>query len=109
MMDNNCLSRLFRVEVECFGQLNIDARRIQQLKELRLILKIRTCGVTEAEPRPLIALAEKLVQVLRVATGDAQLFANSFVPQFRQGLGAFNTQSVKVEIVGVVVAFEKLL
>src|SRR5258707_10899363 len=109
MMDDDRRSRLFRLKLKLFGQFHVDARRIEQLKQLQLIFQIGTSRIAKAEPRSLVALAEKLVQILRIVSGDTQLFADSFVPQLRQCLRAFHAQPVKEKILGIVVALEKLL
>ncbi len=98
MMDDDSRSRLFRFKLEFFREFHIDACRIEELKQLCLIFEIRASRIAKAEARSLVALTEELVQIFRIVAGDAQLFANSFVPQLGQGFGAFNTQPVKVKV-----------
>src|SRR5713101_283670 len=86
MMDDDSRSRLLRLKLELFGQFHVDPCRIEQLKQLRLILQIRAGGIAKAEARALIALPEKFIEVLCVAGGNAQFFADAPVPQLGHGL-----------------------
>src|SRR5882762_7912159 len=109
MMDHDRRSRLFRLKLKFFTQLNVDARRIEQFKKLRLVFEIRTRRIAKTEPRALITLAKQLIKILRIRISDAQFLTNMFVPVLRQRFGAFDAQPVEIKIVGVVVSLEKLL
>src|SRR5213080_3800785 len=90
MMDDDSRSRLLRVELKLFRQLNINARRIEQVEQLRLIFQTRTSRIAEAETRALISLTKQFVQIFRVFVGDTQLFTNAFVPEFGESFRALN-------------------
>src|SRR2546422_8696965 len=99
MMDDDSRSRLLRVELELFSQLNINARRIEQFKQPRLIFEIWASRIAEAETRTLISLTKQFVQIFGIFISDTQLFTNAFMPEFGESLRALNAQSMKVEIV----------
>src|SRR6267378_2424930 len=109
MMNNDCRRRLLGIELKFFRQLNIDARRIEQFEKLGLVLEVRTGGITEAEARSLIALTKQLIKIFRVVIGNIELLTDPLVPQLSQRFGAFDTQAMKIKIVRVVIALEKLL
>src|SRR5215213_3694499 len=96
-------------ELELFAQLDADALGREQLEELRLVFEVGARRVAEAEARALVALVEEFREFRRVAFGDAQLFADALVPEFRERLGRLDREAVEVQIVGVVVRAEKLL
>ncbi len=50
MVDDNSGCGLLRIEHEFIGQFDADPLRFEQLKELRLVLDIRTRRVTKAVP-----------------------------------------------------------
>src|SRR5882762_1797455 len=109
MMNNDRRGRLLRLELKFFRQLNIDARRIEQLKQFGLIFEIRTSGIAKTESRTLIALTKQFIKIFLVSVSDTQLLTNVSVPILGQCFGAFHAEAVKKEIVGVVVSFEKFL
>src|SRR5947209_16949066 len=94
---------LLRLKLKLFRERYINARRIEQLKELGLIFKVRARRITETEARALIALMKKFRKLRGVPYCDTHLFADALVPEFREGLSRFNTETMKVEIVCVVV------
>src|SRR5215213_9053044 len=91
MVDNNSRSRLLWLQLKLFAQLHVDTRRIKQREKLLLIFEPRACRISETVARALILLLEQSRQIRRIRTGDAELFANAFMPQFSQRLRALDT------------------
>ena len=75
----------------------------REREKLLLIFESRTGRITKTVTRALILLLEKSRQFRRISARNTQLFANAFVPQLGQRFRTLNTQTVKVEIVGVIV------
>src|ERR1700687_3328485 len=109
MMDNDRGRRLLRLELKLFRQLHVDARGIEQFEQFCLVLEAGARRIAKAVTGTLVVLMEQLRKFPGIMARDSQFFANTFTPQFRQCLGALNTQTVEVEIVCIVVRFEKLL
>src|SRR3981081_3070908 len=109
MMNNNRRGRLLGLELKFFGQLNVDARGIEQLKQFCLVFEIRTSRIAKTEARTLIALTKQFIKIFLVSVSDTQFLTNVSVPILGQRFGAFHAEAVKIEIVGVVVSLEKFL
>src|SRR5258708_4388856 len=67
MMNYDRRGRLLRLDLKFFRQLNIDARRIEQLKQFGLVFEIRTGGIAKTESRTLIALTKQLIKIFLVS------------------------------------------
>ena len=71
-MDHNRRSRLLWHDLKFFRQLNVDARRIEQLKQFCLVFEVRACGIAKTESRTLVTLTKQLIKVRHVSISDAQ-------------------------------------
>src|SRR6185312_11910360 len=109
MMNDDRRCGLLRLKLKLFRHRYIDASGIQELKQLRLVLKTRTRGIAKAKSRTLIHLSKQLVNFRRIVASDAQFFTNSLVPQFSQRFCALNAQTMKVEVVSIIIGLEKFL
>ena len=103
MMNDDRRCRLLRVEHEFICQFDIDAIRIEQFEELRLVGDVRARGVAKAVTRALVALMEKLCEFRSVAARNAEFLADAFVPEFGEGFGGFDLESMKKQVILIVV------
>src|SRR6266403_549146 len=77
MVDHNRRRTLLGLEQESAGQPHADVLlRLEQRKQLRLILQIRTRRIAKRIPRSAILLMKQIANVRRVFAGDASLFAH---------------------------------
>ncbi len=83
--------------------------RMQQRKQLCLVLQIRASGIAERVARSAILLVEQVPDVRRVVARHAQFLANHLVREFGQRLRRLHAQPVKVQILGVLARLEELL
>src|ERR1043165_2248160 len=97
VVDDDGGGGLFGHELEFFAQLDINARRREQLEELRLVFEVRAGGIAEAEARGLVALMKEPGEFFRVSVCDAEFLADALVPEFGERLGWLHREAVKVE------------
>src|SRR5258706_2125402 len=102
-MNNDRRSRLLGLDLKFFRQFNTNPRRIEQLKQFRLILKVRTSRIAKTETRALIALPEQFLKIRGVVIRNTQFPANVPVPVLSQSFSTLHAQAVKIEIVGITI------
>src|SRR5205823_12530130 len=107
-MNDDRRRRLLGIELKLLGHFDVYSGRIEQLEYFRLVFEVWTGRIAKAVARALISLVKEFHKFCGIRTSDAELFADSFVPHFGQGLGRFYRQTVKDKIVGIVVGFEQL-
>jgi hypothetical protein len=103
MMDNDSRGRLFRLQLKLFRKTDIDPGGIQQREKFLLVLESRTGRIAETVTRTLILLMKQARQDRRVTARDAEFFTHVFVPVFGERLRRFHAQTVKVQVVRIIV------
>jgi hypothetical protein len=93
-------------EVDCSADILL---RLQQGKQLSLILQIRAGRIAKRIPRSAIFLMKQVAYVRGILPGNTQLFAHLLVVKFGQGLSGLDAQSVEIEIFRVLAALKQPL
>src|SRR4051794_38394367 len=87
------------LEARLLGALEIDARTVEQLHHLHVVLEVRAGGVAPRVAAASVLLAEEPGEVRPVLAGEAPLLADAAVPQLRERLGHLDTEAVEQQVV----------
>src|SRR5258708_31362449 len=83
--------------------------RLQQRKQLRLVLQIRASRIPKRTPRPTILLMKQIANRRSILARNPQLFAHSLVMQLRESRRGLHTKPMKIQILRILPALKQFL
>src|SRR5262249_45595785 len=94
---------------EILAQRHVDLIRPEQLDNLGAVFEVGAGGITEAVTAAAIALLPDLFEFRRIFRSKAQLLPHPLVPQLRQRLGAFDAETMEIELFLILFFLKQLL
>ena len=108
MVSDDGIRRLLGDEHVVFGEGDADFLGMQKLDDQGAVFEVGAGGVAEGVARAAVALVEEVGDFVGIFAGMTELLADALVPEFGQGLGGFDAETVKIQILLVFVGLAEL-